>query len=703
MSDLSTAGFGLAALAHLALAGYLSRAAQPQPAQPALTAPAAPSRLVVAALLATSAWAVLELASDRFLDLAWPIAAAGLDLVRYALWLALMLVLGGLSRPGPRRRRVPLVAAALVVLAAALLAQRVLTHTFEDAPTQTLLIAWLALPLTGLYLGEQLFRSLPNDMRWHAKPLYLGLAVVFAFDVFMISEALMFGQWDPHTRAARGLVHTLAVPVLLVGARRRGDWVERLRVSRTVAMHSATLVAAGVYLLVLSAVGYYVRDFGGSWGRGLQLSLVFAALAFLVALAVSGSLRSRARVFLAKHFFSYRFDYREQWLRFTAMLSAAATPQQVGEQVIRGLAAMVECAGGSLWTRPAPDRPFVQAVRWNAPRIDVEEPADSAFAHLLRERAWVVNLDEHRTARHPDVEVDLPAWLLGSAADWLVVPLLAGEDLLGFVVLGKPRAKAEVNWEVLDLLKTAGRQAASTMAQMQATEALLEARKFEAFNRMSAFVVHDLKNIVTQLSLMLKNAERLHDNREFQQDMLLTVASSLDKMRRLMLQLRDGATPTGSTHGVELDALAARLAAQARARGRALELLGVERLSTRGHEERLERVLGHLVQNAFDATPPEGRVWIGVARHGGQAKIEIGDTGTGMSEEFVQTRLFKPFSSTKRGGMGVGSYESAQYVRELGGSLDVKSRPGEGTLITVLLPLFEREHDSDLMPLDAAR
>jgi signal transduction histidine kinase len=127
-----------------------------------------------------------------------------------------------------------------------------------------------------------------------------------------------------------------------------------------------------------------------------------------------------------------------------------------------------------------------------------------------------------------------------------------GNDMIGFVVLASARANIDVNWEVNDLLKTAGRQAASFLSQMQATEALLEVRKFDAFNRMSAFVVHDLKNIVTQLSLMLKNAKRLHANPEFQQDMLMTVENSLDRMRQLMLQLREGATPPGTVVGVDL-------------------------------------------------------------------------------------------------------------------------------------------------------
>ena len=274
--------------------------------------------------------------------------------------------------------------------------------------------------------------------------------------------------------------------------------------------------------------------------------------------------------------------------------------------------------------------------------------------------------------------------------------------MIGFVVLARARARMDVNWEVNDLLKTAGRQAASFLAQMQATEALLEVRKFDAFNRMSAFVVHDLKNVVTQLSLMMKNAKRLHNNPEFQQDMLMTVENSLDRMRQLMLQLREGATPPGTVVGVDLEGIVRRIAAVCAERGRALELEVSESVVTRGHAERIERIIGHMVQNAMDATDIDGRVWLKLARGKGQALIEVGDTGHGMTEEFVRERLFKPFQTTKKAGMGIGAYESFQYVQELGGKIDVRSKVNRGTIVTMLLPLFEIQRHSDLQPLGAS-
>jgi putative PEP-CTERM system histidine kinase len=693
VNNIIVVGFGIAAAAHLLFAGRLAWSGRKQPER------RLPAALFTGALLASALWAGCSALSVWLDDRLWPNAAALLDLLRYGLWFGFLLVSIGAARATGRAGALPALRVTVslcLLLALVMVVRRVANGEIEDPPGQLGLLILLALPVCGALLLEQLFRNLGEDMRWNAKPLCLGLGCIFAFDVYLYSTALLLGRYDGDALDARGAAHVLSLPFLLVASRRSTNWIERLQVSRAAAFHSATLVLAGAYLLFISSIGYYVRYFGGEWGRSLQVSIVFGAVAILAAVLLSASLRARLKVFVGKHFFSYRFDYREEWLRFTAMLSTQGSAGEVGPLVIRSLANIVECPAGSLWTRG--DGPFQTTARWNMPPSDATEPADSAFCAFLREKGWVIDLDQFRASPRRYGELPLPTWLLAMSDLWLVVPLQSGPNLLGFVLLARPRTAIEIDWEVLDLLKTASRQAAGHLAQLQATEALLEARKFDAFNRMSAFVVHDLKNIVTQLSLMLKNAERLHDNREFQQDMLLTVESSLEKMRRLLLQLREGAQPPGGSRGVELAPIVSRLQALAAGQDRRLEVAHLERLATRGHEDRLERVLGHLVQNALDATPAEGRVWIEVQRYSGQVRITIGDTGMGMTEEFVQTRLFKPFSTTKGSGMGVGSYESLQYIRELGGSLSVKSQTGQGTLITALLPLFESQQSSDLLP-----
>jgi putative PEP-CTERM system histidine kinase len=451
----------------------------------------------------------------------------------------------------------------------------------------------------------------------------------------------------------------------------------------------------------MSGVGYYVRYFGGDWGRALNLALMFAALLTLSVLVFSGSMRAKIRVLVGKNFFRYRYDYREEWLKVTRTLSAQHTPQGMGEQVIRALADLVESPSGCLWLWDSGRQDYRQFARWNMPEMDAVLERESSLGSFLLKSGWVINLEEFRSLPSRYAALELPDWLSALQDAWLVVPLTVGNDMNGFVILGSARTRLEVNWEVNDLLRTAGSQAAGFLAQTLATEALLEVRKFDAFNRMSAFVVHDLKNIVSQLSLMVKNAQRHKDNPEFQQDMLMTVEHAVERMRQLMLQLREGVAPAGGVYGVALGDLVRRVQA---AKGKAGAVVDVEvfkEVSVRGDEERLERVFGHLVQNALDAIVDGGRVWVKLSQEGGSAKVEVGDSGRGMSKEFVRERLFKPFQTTKAAGMGIGAYESFQYIRELGGDINVESELNVGTRISVFLPLFQASRGSDLVQREA--
>ncbi|MFI5445899.1 XrtA/PEP-CTERM system histidine kinase PrsK [Polaromonas sp. UC242_47] len=627
------------------------------------------------------------------------------DLLRYGSWYVFLLILLQPNRahraPTGMTWMAPASAAVLLfgLLALSFVGLRI--NVLGDA-SRLMLFSSMALPVFAMLLLEQVFRNVTEDSRWNIKPLCLGLAGAFLFDLYLYSQAVLFNRIDGDALSIRGAVHTLIVPLLLLSISRRSDWISKIHLSPKAAFHSATLLIAGVYLLFISSVGYYVRYFGGEWGRALQLGLVFLALVVLMILALSGSVRAKLRVFLGKHFFRYRFDYREEWLKFTRTLSAQNSPQEMGQQVIRGLADMLESPGGGLWTRTRGEAVFSQTARWNlAPTLEKED-VDSPLCHFMRTSGWVINLEEYRSYSRRYGQLKLPGWLQLLAQAWLIVPLMVGDELIGFVVLASARSRVDVNWEVNDLLKTAGQQAASFLAQMQATEELLEVRKFDAFNRMSAFVVHDLKNIVTQLSLMLKNASRLGSNPEFQQDMLMTVENSLERMRQLMLQLREGAAPAGRSFGVSLGAIIRRIETVAAGRGRTLEVRLLESVDARGHEERLERIIGHVVQNAFDATDAGGNVWVSLDRSSGRARVVVGDTGQGMSQDFIRDRLFKPFQTTKNAGMGIGAYESFLYVQELGGQIVVDSELGQGTRVEISLPLFETQNESDLHSLEVA-
>jgi putative PEP-CTERM system histidine kinase len=357
------------------------------------------------------------------------------------------------------------------------------------------------------------------------------------------------------------------------------------------------------------------------------------------------------------------------------------------------MANLVEARGGGRWVKQDMAL-YERLTAWEAPLLAADGCAqDGEMATFLRTKQWVINLDEYRSqdVAHYDGYggVRLPAWLADDEEAWLVIPLMLHDDLFGFVVLLTARTKIPINWEVNDVLKMAGRQVASVLAQLHANRALLVARQFESFNRMSAFVVHDLKNIVSQLSLLLSNATKHRGNPAFQADMIDTVDNAVDKMKKLLMQLRAGATPADEPIPVDLqDVVLSALRSKAPLSPQPSVLVDAPGIRTLAHRERLDRVVGHLLQNAAEATPASGTIEIRVRSEDQSAIIEVEDTGVGMSEEFIRTRLFKPFESTKKNGMGIGIYESREYIRELGGQLHVESREAGGTRFSIALPLL---------------
>jgi putative PEP-CTERM system histidine kinase len=541
------------------------------------------------------------------------------------------------------------------------------------------------LAIIGLASVEQLYRRTPDALRWNVSPLCFGLGALFAYDLVFFADALLFRVVDAEWWQARGLAQALAIPLLGMAAARNREWTFDVSLSRSVLLGSTAVAVAAAYLLVISLIGFFVRFFGGQWGTTLATVVIFGAVLFIGFVVASRTFRSKLRVVVAKHFLSRRYDYREEWLKFTRLISDAPRVggPSLNARCILALGEVVETASGALWLRGV--QGYRQVERLSQPAIADVEREDDALAAFLRSTGWVIEVEEARRDPAKYRNLRLPGWLLASANAWLVVPLTSGDDLVGFVVLGRPRVSLTLDWEVLDLLKTAGRQTAGHLAQAQATEALLESRKFESFNRMSAFVVHDLKNLVAQLQLMLRNAERHHANPDFQKDMLGTVGHVVQRMNQLMLQLRSGEQPVDRPHAVDLASVAQRVAA-VRAAGRAgLRLQVVDGVTALGHEDRLERVIGHLVQNAYESISGQPQVDLRVSRRDNRAIIEVQDNGAGMTAEFVRDRLFKPFSSTKQAGMGIGTFESHQYVHSIGGSIEVVSRPGEGSIFRVCL------------------
>jgi len=549
------------------------------------------------------------------------------------------------------------------------------------------LVGHLLLAVAGITLIEQVLRNTSPDRRPAVKYLAIALGVHFIFDFYLYSDALMFRRLNQNLWMSRGFVHLFSLPLLMVAAARNPDWSLPISLSRRVVLHTSALLGAGIYLLVMALVGYYIRLFGGEWGTVLRTVFLFSAGMILAMLFVSGRLRRHLRVLINKHFFAYRYDYRDEWLKLIATLTGRLSPRPLPERVIAALGEIVDSPGGVVFL--VGERGGYRAKgQLEHPPVTLadERHADSLVAFLERTR-WVVDIDEYRSRSLAYEGLNLPAWIEQVRNPWLIVPLVHDERLIGFVVLTRPPMPEPLDWESLDLLKTAGLQAASYLALNQAAESLAEARQFEGFNRLSAFVIHDLKNLVAQLSLVVDNAQRHKANPAFIDDAVRTIENSVGKMNRLMAQLRLVAAPPAAEL-VELGDLLTGVVEAHQRQHPAPRFDGATTpVHVRANPDRLAAVIGHIVQNAQDATPATGQVAVRLEVRGGSAVVVVEDNGSGMDETFVRDRLFRPFDSTKGlTGMGIGAYECRELVRSLGGHVDVQSAPGRGTIFTIALP-----------------
>jgi len=263
-------------------------------------------------------------------------------------------------------------------------------------------------------------------------------------------------------------------------------------------------------------------------------------------------------------------------------------------------------------------------------------------------------------------------------------------------VVARPRAEFKLDREVFDLLRVIGRQVATYVAEQRATEGLIEARQLHEYGKRFAFVAHDIKNVSSQLSLLLSNAETHLANPDFQRDMLATIRAAVQKIGALIKRLSVPEGEPGQTVLMPGERLGAIVATMRRLRGALIELSddGAS-AGVRMAAPAFDAVVTHLLNNAIEAAnaaaaggEPEP-VRILLRHEARRALIDIVDAGPGMTPEFVRDELFRPFRTSKAEGSGIGAYQARELVRGAGGDLVVLSRPGEGTTMRLILPPVE--------------
>ena len=541
------------------------------------------------------------------------------------------------------------------------------------------LLVRIGFGVVGLLAIENLWRNTEPQRRWHVWPLCLALGGLFAYELFLFSDAFITrGRVDPGLGLGRAIAAAFMTPPLALAMARNREWRIDIHVSRQVVLHTATLLASGCFLLAIAIVGMVLRKFGGDWGLVLQLAMLFGSIVVLTTVLSSGNLRRRLKFLISRNFFTHRYDYRIEWLKFIELVSDPGQAEELQARIIRALAEFVDSPAGELWSlsRGIGYRP---TTVWQlpAPREAKLSPEDP-FVAGFRDGGWIQE-------RLPDGTAE--AWPFASQNAWLAVPLSYRKEVIGFVLLDRANHTVSLDWEAFDLLRAAGRQAASYLAEEQSTKVLRDSELLNEYSKRFAFVVHDIKNLASQLALVVANAKRYIADPDFQRDMLQTVEDAVSRMNHLLNQLKADAVRR-TPRLADPDAIVGTVAAELAHGPVVVETCtDAENCVAAIDPEPLRSALTHLARNAIEASYPGGSVVISTRRHGAQLVIDIVDRGEGMDDAFIRDELFLPFRSTKSGGYGIGAFQTRELIRQSGGDLEVISERGAGTTMRILLPL----------------
>ncbi len=680
LNRFAAVSYSLAALAFLVLTALLLTSWKGRAAGAAL----------IAAALATTCWSALSAIQSAKGGL--PVLAMyAAEVLHDAAWIIALIFIAGAS--ASRAVKISMIVVfALLCLAAPIawfLERGALVYL---EPTLLVSRTQMISSLAGLILIEQIYRNSTHTGRLSIKYFVIGVGAIFAYDLFLYSQVELLDALSLHVWSARGLIVAACVPLIALSAQRTRDWSLDVFVSRHVVFYSTTLLVVGAYLVVTSLGGYYVREIGGVWGRVGQVVFLSGATVALVGLLASGTLRRHAVVFIGKHFYRNKYDYRVEWLRFVRTLSSPEEPD-VRHTAVRAIAQIFSSPQGLLFLYDEPRLNFVPIAAWpsDSDALANARPVSIAadLPQFLKRTKWIIDLSELRES--PDVygNIVVPDWLHGARDLRVVAPLLQLDEVVGFVCLYDPPPPFELTYEDRDLLKTVGRHVATHIAQQDASRRLAESRQFEAYNRLTAFMMHDLKNSVAQLKLIVENSTRHKRNPEFIDDAIATISNTVERMSRLIEQLR-GRNEREGMEVVDLTALAREAAARCQDRPPRPAVRCQAPATVRANRERLTSVVEHLIRNAQDATSESGSIEIEVLGSVSQAQLTVSDNGSGMTADFLRDRLFRPFDSTKGSkGMGIGAYQVREYVHQLGGSVEVQSSPGQGTRFSITLAQVE--------------
>ena len=538
--------------------------------------------------------------------------------------------------------------------------------------------------LVGL---EGALRAASVRARGRIKFLALGLGGIFIMRFYLASQVVAFRVVTADSLRIGAATLLIATFVMAVGiARDRLRGID-LTVSRALLYRSAVVSVLGMYLLAVGLLGWFLNYLEipekAFWGS----VAIFISALLLALVLLSDRVRWRIRRFVELNLYRSRYDYREHWSAFTKRMASLVTVGEIGPQLLDALTETVGSTRAALYLAETTAGTYASVATSGLPATPDIVGADAPLIARLRDAREPVLLDADGGPRLAGEHVGV--FGEGSVA----VPLVWGEKLTGFILLGPERTGLAYGPEDLLFMATIGEQAAGLIATAHMSEALARTREFDAFNRLTSYVIHDVKNSVSALSLLARNALTYADDPEFQRDSIRTLSRTVERMTRLLGKL---AVPKEAVElalePVDLASVVDEAVRPLKADGRLTVRTDVQPVPpVSADPEALLQALQNLVKNAAESINGRGTVTVSVAGADGAAVVSVADTGSGMSEDFVRSSLFTPFRSTKDGGWGIGLFQARDIIERHGGIIAVISTPGGGTTFRVRLPVTGAE------------
>ena len=540
---------------------------------------------------------------------------------------------------------------------------------------------------------ERTFRSAVGTMRWRIKFPVLGLGVIFGALIYTRSQALLFSGYSLAQLNVETAALLIGCALIAAGYVRSGFSEIDVYPSRAVLHTSVTVLLAGAYLFVVGALAQIVAHFGGAASFPIAAFLVLLGVAILAVLLLSDRVRQSLQLFVSRHFKRPQHDFRQIWARFTRSLSAVLDETALGTTASRLISETFGALSVSIWLFDEQRERLVRtsstsdADQGETGSIAGKELNSAELTKLSRpfdlgkaKANWARDLKERSSGR------------FRTGGRPICVALVAGEHWLGVIVLADRVRGLGYTAEEMDLLKCIGDQVAASLLNLRLTEEIMERKELEAFQTISAFFIHDLKNAASTLGLMLQNLPIHFDDPAFRQDAFRGIGSAAGRINDLISRM-NALRHELRLKPVEVDLNQLVTEALANLNG----ILDAE-LVTKfdqvpkilADREQLRSVFTNLLLNARDAVGPNGRITLETTRQGDWVALSVSDNGCGMSEDFIKNSLFRPFRTTKKKGLGIGMFQAKMIIEAHSGNIQVESAIGSGTVFRILLPLTQQ-------------